>query len=157
MKKSLLRIVRGSKTTKLRTTNTTGTDKSQQVAGEAKERLQANVLPIYSFPLKWTANPAVQEVLSQCDDLLNFRETSLRHIIDPTGKFYHPIAHNCHSFPTRQQIYWTQTSLGWNEFVDAIQDLLDITKNQEWKQHELLNTLAQLHLDYIRERQGLTL
>ena len=39
----------------------------------------------------------------------------------------------------------------------AIEHGTDIIRNQQNKQCEIVPTLAQLHLDYTRERRGLTL
>ena len=44
----------------------------------------------------------------------------------------------------------------WEEFVAAIEHLTDIIRHQQNKQWKIL-TLAQLHLDYTKEKQGLAL
>ena len=60
-------------------------------------------------------------------------------------------------FPMRQQMYHVQHKLRWEEALTAIQYLIDIIRNEQIKQCETVTTLAQLHLDYTGERQGLTL
>ena len=63
-----------------------------------------------------------QEVISQLDDLPNFRQVSLQQISDLTGEIYDLVAANYKIFPIRQQRYGIQTKLRWEDF----QHLIDI-------------------------------
>ena len=61
-------------------------------------------------------------------------------------------------FPgARQEIDDIQTKLRWADLADAIQHLMDVVQNQQYKLEGLFTTLPQLYLDFTRERQGLTL
>ena len=53
---------------------------------------EIGTLHVHFLPLKWTASPRVQEVLSKCNDHTNVKRASLRHINDPAVKFYNLIA-----------------------------------------------------------------
>ena len=84
---------------------------ARPAAEEAKERLWKKTLPVYSLPLKWTANLRANDVPSQLDDFPHFRQASLLHISDPTGECYNLISDNYNGFPTRHQIYDLETRL----------------------------------------------
>ena len=48
-----------------------------QAEEQTKERLLKDALSVYSFPLRLSENPRVQEVIGQLDNLPNFRQASL--------------------------------------------------------------------------------
>ena len=109
---------------------------------------------MHSFPLQLTANTRVQKAISPFDKLPTFKQVFLQHISDPTGEFYNLILGNYHVFSTRQQIYDKQTKLTWKEFVDNSSALDGCYQESAIK---TVMTLAQLHIDYTRERQVLIL
>ena len=79
--------------------------------------------------LEWTANPRVQKVNSQLDNLPTFRQASLQHIGDTAGEIYHLITGNYSVFPMRSHIYEIQTGFRKEEFVEVIHHLADIWKS----------------------------
>ena len=89
-----------------------------------------------SLPLQWTANPRNKGIISQLDELPSFRQASLQHL--SIGDFPDPTSGNYNVFPTRQEIYDMLTKLRCEKFVDTIQNLMDIIRNEQQKQHDLV-------------------
>ena len=122
-----------------------------------EKRKIKDALPVYTLPMQRTANPRLQEVISKLDDSPNFRQVAWNHMQYQIQVFYKLTEGSYKVFPTRQQIYEIQNKLKQKESVATTQYLIDIIRNQQSKQHETVTTLDQLHLEYVRQRQGLTL
>ena len=77
------------------------------------------------------ADPRVQEIIGQIDDLPDFRQASLPYSQDPTGEFHKLIDGNYEVFLMTLQCYYIQRKLRREEFVDAIQHFMELIKNQQ--------------------------
>ena len=138
-------------------TETAGTVKFIWSRETSKRKTDKRCLSYTHITHTLNSQPGHSGVISHLVNYPNFRQASLHHTEDLTGKFDKLIDCNYKVFPTRQDIYGKQTKFRWEEFVDVIQHLTDIMRKPQGKQWDLMRASAQLHLDYAKEGQELNL